>query len=71
MTEGPEAVSEMLHEMATRGVAMTLLVIAVWAGMVAISRAKDWSFARFKGTMTLAALGAALMFAVDLLADVL
>ena len=71
MTEGPEAVSEMLHEMATRGVAMTLLVIAVWAGMVAVSRTKSWSFARFKGPMTLTALGAALMFAVDLIADVL
>ena len=32
---------------------------------------KAWSFARFKGTMTLAAFGAALMFAVDILADVL
>ena len=61
----------MLHEMATRGVAMTLLVVAVWAGLVAVSRTKSWSFARFKGTMTLAALGTALMFAVDLLADVL
>jgi len=71
MTEGPEAVGEMLREMATRGVAMTLLVIAVWAGMVAVSRTKSWSFARFKGTVSLAALGTALMFAVDLLADVL
>jgi hypothetical protein len=71
MTEGPEAISEMLHEMATRGVAMTLLVIAVWVGMVTMSRAKPWSFARFKGTMALVALGAALMFAVDLLADVI
>ena len=35
--EGPEAVSEMLHEMATRGVAMTVLVIAVWAVMVMAS----------------------------------
>ena len=71
MTEGPTAVSEMLHEMATRGVAMTLLVIAVWAGMVAASRKRSWTFARFKGTMVLAGLGTALMFAVDLLADVL
>ena len=70
MTEGPEAVSEMLHEMATRGVAMTLLVGAVWAGMVAVSRTKSWSFARLKGTMILTVLGAALMFAVDLVADV-
>jgi len=71
ISEGPEAVSEMLHEMATRGVAMALLVVAVWAGMVAVSRTKTWSFARLRGTMTLAVLGAALMFAVDLLADVL
>ncbi len=37
IAEGPEAVSEMLHEMATRGVAMTVLVIAVWAAMVVFS----------------------------------
>jgi hypothetical protein len=35
--KGPEAVGEMLHEMATRGVAMTVLVVAVWAAMVAVS----------------------------------
>lgn len=35
--EGPEAVSEMLHEMATRGVAMTVLVVAVWSAMVVFS----------------------------------
>jgi len=35
--EGPEAVNEMLHEMATRGVAMTLLVVAVWSAMVVVS----------------------------------
>ena len=35
--EGPEAVGEMLHEMATRGVAMTVLLVAVWAAMVAFS----------------------------------
>ena len=28
---------EMLHEMATRGVAMTILLVAVWVGMVAVS----------------------------------
>ena len=71
MAEGPEAVGEMLHEMATRGVAMTVLVVAVWTGMVAASRTRSWSFARLKGTMALAALGTALMFAVDLLADVI
>ena len=27
----------MLHEMATRGVAMTVLIVAVWAAMVAVS----------------------------------
>jgi len=37
--EGPEAVSEMLHEMATRGVAMTILLVVVWAAMVAVSAA--------------------------------
>ena len=35
--EGPEAVGEMLHEMATRGVAMTVLLVAVWVAMVAFS----------------------------------
>ena len=30
IAEGPEAVSEMLHEMATVGVAMALLITAVW-----------------------------------------
>ena len=35
--EGSEAVGEMLHEMATRGVAMTLLVVAVWSVMVVAS----------------------------------
>ena len=39
--EGPEAVSGMLHEMATRGVAMTVLLIAVWVGMVAVSAICD------------------------------
>ena len=28
---------EMLHEMATRGVAMTILLTVVWVGMVAVS----------------------------------
>ena len=35
--EGPEAVGEMLHEMATRGVAMTVLLVAVWVAMVVVS----------------------------------
>ena len=29
--------ADMLHEMATRGVAMTVLLLAVWAAMVAVS----------------------------------
>ena len=29
--------ADMLHEMATRGVAMTALVIVAWAGLVAVS----------------------------------
>ncbi len=37
LAEGPEAVRNMLHEMATRGVAMTALVIVAWAGLVAVS----------------------------------
>lgn len=69
MAEGPEAVGEMLHEMATRGVAMAFLVVVVWMGMVAASRTRSWSFARLRGTVALVALGTALMFAVDLLAD--
>ena len=35
--EGPEAIGQMLHEMATRGVAMTLLVVAAWAAMALFS----------------------------------
>ena len=31
---GPEAVSEMLHEMATRGVAMSIVVVTAWVAMV-------------------------------------
>ena len=37
LAEGPEAVRNMLHEMATRGVAMTALVTVAWAGLVAVS----------------------------------
>lgn len=33
----PEDAMAMLHEMATTGVAMAVLVTAVWAGMVAVS----------------------------------
>ena len=36
-TEGAGAVAEMLHEMATVGVAMAILVTAVWAAMVVVS----------------------------------
>ena len=35
--EGPEAISAMLHEMAVRGVAMTVLVFAAWTAMVVFS----------------------------------
>lgn len=35
----PESTSAMLHEMATSGVAMALLVTGVWIGMVAVSSA--------------------------------
>ncbi len=38
-TEGPEAVAEMLGEMASVGVTMAVLVTAVWVGMVLISAA--------------------------------
>jgi hypothetical protein len=45
--EGGEALSEMFHEMATRGVAMAVLLVAVWAVMVAVSAAaeKSWKAA--------------------------
>ena len=33
----PESTAEMLHEMATVGVSMAVLVTAVWLGMVAVS----------------------------------
>lgn len=35
----PEDAAEMLHEMGTSGVAMAILVTAVWVGMVLISTA--------------------------------
>ena len=38
-TEGPEAVSEMLHEMFTVGVTMAILVTAIWVGMVLVAAA--------------------------------
>ena len=37
IAEGPDAVREMLHEMATRGVTMAVLVFAAWVAMVAVS----------------------------------
>ena len=37
VAEGAEATADMLHEMATRGVAMTVLLLVVWAAMVAVS----------------------------------
>ena len=37
IAEGPDAVREMLHEMATRGVTMAVLVCAVWVAMVVVS----------------------------------
>lgn len=33
----PDSLADMLHEMATVGVAMTLLVTAIWAGIVAVT----------------------------------
>ena len=38
--------SEMLHEMATRGVAMTVLLVAVWVVMVLVSAASERAAAR-------------------------
>ena len=37
--EGPEAMSEMFHEMATVGVSMAVLLTVVWVGMVIVSEA--------------------------------
>ena len=37
--EGPEAMSEMFHEMATVGVSMAVLMTVVWVGMVIVSEA--------------------------------
>ena len=39
--EGGEALSEMFHEMATRGVAMAVLLVVVWVGMVVVSVATE------------------------------
>ena len=36
--EGPEAVSEMLHEMSTVGVSMAVLITVVWGAMLLISK---------------------------------
>lgn len=36
--EGPEAVFEMLHEMATAGVAMAAIVTVVWCGMLVVTK---------------------------------
>ena len=39
--EGPEAVGEMLHEMATRGVTMAVLLAVVWVAMVSVSTLRE------------------------------
>ena len=39
--EGPEAVSEMLHEMGTAGVAMAAIVTVVWIGMLLVSKSLE------------------------------
>ena len=39
--EGSEAVAEMLHEMATVGVTMAVLITLVWVGMVLVSNALE------------------------------
>ena len=39
--EGPEAVSEMLHEMATAGVSMAVIVTVVWIGMLIVSKSLE------------------------------
>ena len=36
-TSNPADAAQMLHEMATAGVAMAILVTAVWAGMLVVS----------------------------------
>ena len=41
----------MLHEMATRGVAMTVLIVAVWAAMVAVSTMTERSVAKRRAEM--------------------
>ena len=39
--EGPEATSGMLHEIATLGVSMAVLITVVWVGMVLVSSAVE------------------------------
>ncbi len=39
--EGPEAVSEMLHEMGTAGVCMAVIVTVVWVGMLLVSKSLE------------------------------
>ena len=51
-TEGPAAVSEMLHEMFTVGVTMAILVTAVWAVMVIVAAAIEKRPAPAKAEVT-------------------
>ncbi|MBR0483766.1 MAG: hypothetical protein IJJ69_03190 [Oscillospiraceae bacterium] len=37
----PDATSEMLHEMATNGIGMAVLVTLVWMGMLAVNRIRQ------------------------------
>ena len=39
--EGPEAASEMLHEMATAGVSMAVIVTAVWGIMLLVAKSLE------------------------------
>ena len=72
--EGPEATRGMLHEMATRGSAMALLLGAVWVAMVLVGKGLEKiEAARSRAFVTTALmfLGAALMWSVDCVASTL
>lgn len=69
--KNPEDIPEMLHEMATVGVSMAIVVTAVW-GILSILEAKiskknGKSGKKFLGDIAKMLLGTVLMFAVDFL----
>ena len=57
--------AEMLHEMATTGVAMTVLTGVAWAVLAVLSSRRRLDFSGWLSTLLLATWGTALMWSVD------